>query len=549
MNIKKLLLSLMLSAYSLASYSQVDCPYPDQAPKCDKWEFLYKQCMDSALVLKYSDTSQVAYVNSKGELVTITYKTLLDSLNATNPATTYPGIWTPRTAIDTLDWRSVAYGNGIFVALAFDGSGNRVQISSDGIHWRPVNSSVANSNPWRAITYGNGVFVAVCGAVSHRVMTSTDGQHWTAHLSAVQNDWRDVAFGNGMFVAVSFNGASSNRIMASYNGKDWFSTPVSSSLNPRSVCFGNGMWVIGSNTDMLSSEDGINWTTRTAAQTNFWQRITYGNGRFVAVSFDGANRVQTSEDGVSWVARNAAENNDWEGVTYGNGYFVAVASTGTHRIMISTNGIDWVSHDAGAQNAWRWVAYGNGTFVSVGNSGAQRVQTSLNSTFNVKGISNYSGQNQYNGTYKYNDTVHLNETVFDYTPNASMTDDIIGKSSTGLGVVIQFEQGKYLPADSAQVNLDALAFDTATYERMGNRVTVWGTFTSDATATNTTSFYITVPIATNMVSPYVSGGGAALLNTTPLIDFGTTQKARVRYVSGSALPGQKMSYEFTYWIQ
>ena len=37
------------------------------------------------------------------------------------------------------------------------------------------------------------------------------------------------------------------------------------------------------------------WTARTAAEANYWRSVTYGNGLFVAVAYNGTNRVMTSQ--------------------------------------------------------------------------------------------------------------------------------------------------------------------------------------------------------------------------------------------------------------
>jgi uncharacterized repeat protein (TIGR02543 family) len=68
-----------------------------------------------------------------------------------------------------------------------------------------------------------------------------------------------------------------------------------------------------------------------------WASVTYGDGLFVAVSFNGVgNQVMTSPDGVTWTSRTSAANNSWYGVTYGNGLFVAVSSSGLgNRVMTS----------------------------------------------------------------------------------------------------------------------------------------------------------------------------------------------------------------------
>jgi hypothetical protein len=37
--------------------------------------------------------------------------------------------WTIRTSAADNDWRDVTYGNGLFVAVAYSGTGNRVMTS------------------------------------------------------------------------------------------------------------------------------------------------------------------------------------------------------------------------------------------------------------------------------------------------------------------------------------------------------------------------------------------------------------------------------------
>ena len=82
--------------------------------------------------------------------------------------------WTSRTSAADNAWYGVAYGNGVFVAIAYSGTGNRVMTSTDGITWN-IRTSAAD-NGWWEITYGNGLFVAVASSgIGNRVMTSPDG--------------------------------------------------------------------------------------------------------------------------------------------------------------------------------------------------------------------------------------------------------------------------------------------------------------------------------------------------------------------------------------
>ena len=266
--------------------------------------------------------------------------------------------WTGRTAPEANNWQSVTYGNGLFVAVSFDGT-NRVMTSPDGITWT---ARSAPSSQWQSVTYGNGQFVAVAYYGAYRVMTSPDGITWTGRFAAEANSWYSVSYGNGLFVAVSFDGT--NRVMTSPDGVTWTAQTAAAANQWFSVTYGNGKFVAVANDGtnrVMTSPDGVTWTAQTAAAANRWMAVTYGNGKFVAVANDGTNRVMTSPDGVTWTARTAYEDG-WMAVTYGNGNFVAVSY---QKVMISTDGTTWVRRPTAASNNWRGIAYGNGKFVAV----------------------------------------------------------------------------------------------------------------------------------------------------------------------------------------
>jgi hypothetical protein len=290
-------------------------------------------------------------------------------------------VWTARTSAADNQWFSVTYGNGLFVAVAQSGTGNRVMTSPDGITWTARTS--AADNQWYSVTYGNGLFVAVAvSGTGNRVMTSPDGITWTARTSAADNEWRSVTYGNGLFVAVAVSGTG-NRVMTSPDGITWTARTSAADNQWRSVTYGNGLFVAvaftGTGNRVMTSPDGITWTARTSAADNQWFSVTYGNGLFVAVANSGTgNRVMTSPDGITWTARTSAADNEWLGVTYGNGLFVAVARTGSgNRVMTSPDGITWTARTSAADNDWFGVTYGNGLFVAVAFTGTgNRVMTS-----------------------------------------------------------------------------------------------------------------------------------------------------------------------------
>jgi hypothetical protein len=60
--------------------------------------------------------------------------------------------WTIRTSAADNYWRSVCYGNGLFVAVATTGTGNRVMTSPDGVNWTIRTSAAGNS--WYSVCQG-----------------------------------------------------------------------------------------------------------------------------------------------------------------------------------------------------------------------------------------------------------------------------------------------------------------------------------------------------------------------------------------------------------
>jgi hypothetical protein len=81
----------------------------------------------------------------------------------------------------------------------------------NGVTWTAV--AAAEANAWFSVAYGNGVWVAVSLDGTNRVMTSPDGVTWTSRAAAEANAWISVAYGDGVWVAVSYNGT--NQVMRS----------------------------------------------------------------------------------------------------------------------------------------------------------------------------------------------------------------------------------------------------------------------------------------------------------------------------------------------
>jgi hypothetical protein len=192
---------------------------------------------------------------------------------------------------------------------------------------------------------------------------------WTPQ-SSPDNDWTSVTYGNNLFVAVA-SSETGNRVMTSPDGLTWTSQTSAADNDWTSVTYGNNLFVAvassGTGNRVMTSSDGIEWTSQTSAADNDWTSVTYRNNLFVAVASSGSERVMISQDGIFWITMSAPED-DWTSVTYGNGLFVAVSQTGTYRVMTSNSGTDWSSWSV-FSNDWRSVTYGNNLFVAVASSG------------------------------------------------------------------------------------------------------------------------------------------------------------------------------------
>jgi hypothetical protein len=345
--------------------------------------------------------------------------------------------WIAQSSGTAYDWRAVTYGGGKFVAVSgspdpqvmwsytgTDDDENRTTLaltptSKDLKYFNPGDKVTQGSNvgtvtrvgpnelvlkdttlaggwtsagmasyPWRCITYGEGKFVAVAydtsySSIVNRIAYSSDGITWKYSNVAAAVIWQGVAYGGGKFVSVGYSYGAPNiydHIMYSDDGITWAMSAVNSIPSNGflySVIYGADKFVAVGVDKFMYSTDAINWTTATAPTTvdQSWTSVTYGNGKFVAVSSTSAtiNRVMYSPDGINWTQAAAAAQLSWQAVTYGNGMFVAIANSGSNYVMYSSDGINWTSSSVEDEpnperKTWSTVAYGNGKFVALTSS-------------------------------------------------------------------------------------------------------------------------------------------------------------------------------------
>src|SRR5689334_6940207 len=93
-------------------------------------------------------------------------------------------------------------------------------------------------------------------------------------------------------------------------------------------------------TSLAAAASFDQWNIRSPLPTSQKMNgINYVNGMYMSVG--GLGTIMTSSDGVSWTSRTSETVMDLNDVSYGNGMYVVVGEFGT--ILTSSDGVSWTS--------------------------------------------------------------------------------------------------------------------------------------------------------------------------------------------------------------
>jgi len=352
------------SQWYVLDYSE----YGNQITECVLIDNTLYFVIDKYIIIKYSNSifSSYIYFSSPGfVMVGLVYGTSdgRQAWSSNNGRT-----WNSVSSTLPGRWRSVAYGNGVFVMVGsfYDVSlsGKQAWSSDNGQTWNLVSSPLplpGTFGEWAGVTYGNGVFVMV-GWVSNgsvlsgkQAWSSDNGQTWNLVSSPLTGSWTGVTYGNGYFVMVSSDG---KQAWSSDNGLTWnlVSSPLTGSWT--GVTYGNGYFVmVGNGKQARSSDNGLTWNLVSSPLSNAWYGVAYGNGVFVMVRgdpvFSPGNQAWSSDNGQTWNAVSSPLSGWWSSVAYGNGVFVMVSENG-RQAWSSDNGQTW--NLVSSPLSGRWVS-------------------------------------------------------------------------------------------------------------------------------------------------------------------------------------------------
>ena len=271
-------------------------------------------------------------------------------------------------AVVNYTWTGTGIG-GLY--LAIPSSGSTTMYSTNGTSWVAAGTTVAlASASWTAITHGNGRWVAVANGTA--TSTTTDALTWTAG-TITSGNWTSVCYGNSTFVAVASGTATS---ASSAAGTAWTYSALPSSTTWTGVAYGAwggtvspavsptyGIFVAiasGGTVAASSIDGGATWVAQTLPASATWSSVTFGNGRFVAIS-SGSKITAYSKDGITWVQSPTGmpASQAWAHVEYGQGLFFATATGSTNIAATSEDGITWTSRTLTATASWPTVTFGN----------------------------------------------------------------------------------------------------------------------------------------------------------------------------------------------
>lgn len=161
---------------------------------------------------------------------------------------------------------SVAYGqiNGAARWVILGSTGVTCFSNNGGISWTAGGSTAAGT--WTSIAYGQGIWIAICTGGTATSTSVDGGITWIAGGALpASSTWVSIVYGRNKFIAASSNGAVSPAYSVN-RGVSWSSVGVAGWLNQTvtRITYGQGVFVAANSTsnNLCSSMDGINWTTR-----------------------------------------------------------------------------------------------------------------------------------------------------------------------------------------------------------------------------------------------------------------------------------------------
>jgi len=206
-------------------------------------------------------------------------------------------------SLNDVAWNGQPVDGSSLVAMVAVGDSGTILTSRNGTldGWEDVNHGLTGES-LAGVTWGNMQFVVV--GAGGTVLTSADGIDWVLEDSGISTDLEDVTWTGIEYVAVGKNGAV---LTGSADGVTWTvqSAGVDSAITLEGVAEGAGTLVaVGTKGTVITSTDGgVSWTLIDLAaqgivETNDLNDVTWNGTDFGAVGSN--STLLSSSDGFNW---------------------------------------------------------------------------------------------------------------------------------------------------------------------------------------------------------------------------------------------------------
>lgn len=206
------------------------------------------------------------------------------------------------------DNSSVSYQDR-FIATSGESPG-KLYYSTDGLTWSSISTT---QTTWVSCCFGGGQTLVAASSGSNQICRILAGATTvTPTASSPASGWAGICYApdKNRFVVVASSGTTrlitSNNVMSSWTSvsvpaSQWFRVAYSQPLSLFAAISGD----LTSSNNLLTSSDGINWTTRTIPGFKLQTGITWCDflGLFIVTSVAGSPSVCTSPDGINWTSR------------------------------------------------------------------------------------------------------------------------------------------------------------------------------------------------------------------------------------------------------
>lgn len=312
----------------------------------------------------------------------------------TVPSTSVTVGWVARHSGVTANLNGVAFnGTNLFVAVGGGEANNSVILRSpDGIVWTPDTNPFATNDEIIGVVYAPelGLWVATAEGNTSKVATSADGIAWTLRTFPQQTGSgagpEHIAWNGSTFCIVSstpaLGGGTNGNVWTSPDGINWTARSTFANNGIFSIIFDGAQFVAGCSSNVgqpsvATSADGITWSISRAF--DFFGLATLAGLAYGAITptplyvlFDTSAPpdLDAADTANPWngTLQDPVTTNQLFGATFGSGLYVAVGGPDT--AITSPDATTWTVEEPqfGAQNG-QAVCFGLNKFVAVGTHG------------------------------------------------------------------------------------------------------------------------------------------------------------------------------------